>query len=182
MVNHVTYQRGALQVSSLIEMFRSSNIDGVDVTLDLSSVGSCFGTTILDDNGVTMLVLDELNVQFGLVSPNIRVGLSQEELFMAAVTNDRGRTSLDDRDDAPKAFATKLGVDGPLMYYSDPTCTGRPTQDTFAVARPGTEDTIWWKKGFAKFDAAKFDALLPRVIDHLNRRAATLYVPNRTGL
>ncbi len=121
-------------------------------------------------------VLDELNVQFGLVSPNIRIGLSQDELFMAAVTNDRGRTSLDDRDDAPKAFATKLGVDGPLMYYSDPTCTGRPTQDTFAVARPGTEDTVWWKKGFAKFDAQKFDALLPRVIEHLNERAATLYV------
>ena len=46
------------------------------------------------------------------------------------------RSSLD----AQKAFPTALGKDGPLVFYTDPTCTGRPTQDTFAVARPGTED------------------------------------------
>src|SRR3546814_1355016 len=33
------------------------------------------------------------------------------------------------------AYATKLGVDGPLVYYTDPECTGRRTKDTYAVNR-----------------------------------------------
>ena len=51
-----------------------------------------------------------------------------------------------------KAFPTALGVDGPLVYYTDPTCTGRPVQDTFAVARPSVIDTVWWKPDFKQFD------------------------------
>ncbi|MEC7375906.1 MAG: phosphoenolpyruvate carboxykinase (ATP), partial [Actinomycetota bacterium] len=79
-------------------------------------------------------------------------------------------------DDAQKAFATSLGVDGPLVYFSDPECTGRPVKDTYCVDRPGTTGRVWWKDGFAKFDAAAFDTLLPRVIDHLNERQRHLYV------
>ena len=32
-----------------------------------------------------------------------------------------------------KAFATSLGAEGPLVYYTDPDCTGRRVLDTFAV-------------------------------------------------
>lgn len=123
-----------------------------------------------------MKVAEQLQAQFGLTTPNLEIGLSQEELFHAAIANDRGRVTLDGADDQQKAFATSLGIDGPLVYYTDPTCTGRPTQDTFAVARPEVIDTVWWKPGFAQFDPEKFDALLPRVIEHLNERESTLYV------
>ncbi|MCL4110562.1 UNVERIFIED_CONTAM: hypothetical protein GTU68_035536 [Idotea baltica] len=61
------------------------------------------------------------------------------------------------------------------MYYSDPTCTGRPVQDTFAVAWPELVDDIWWKPDFKQFDPTKYEALLARVIDHLNTRNAELY-------
>jgi phosphoenolpyruvate carboxykinase (ATP) len=57
-----------------------------------------------------------------------------------------------------------------------PSCTGRPTKDTFAVARPEVIDTVWWKDDFFQFEPAKFDGLLVRVIAHLNERNATLYV------
>ena len=120
-------------------------------------------------------VASQLQDQFGLATPNLRVGLGQRELFEAAIANDRGRTSLDGGEDSQKAFATKLGPEGPLVYYADPTCTGRPTQDTFAVARPEIIDEVWWKKGFAQFSPDHFDALLPRVVNHLNEREATLY-------
>ncbi len=123
-----------------------------------------------------MTVAEELQTQFGLTTPNLKIELSQDELFHAAIANDRGRVSLDGGDDQQKAFATKLGADGPLVFYTDPTCTGRPTKDTFAVARPEVIDTVWWKPGFAQFDPDKFDALVPRVIEHLNEREATLYV------
>jgi len=49
-------------------------------------------------------------------------------------------------------------------------------QDTFCVDRPATTDRVWWKSGFAKFDADAFDALLPRVIEHLNAGDRHLYV------
>lgn len=126
--------------------------------------------------GANMNIETQLENQFGLTTPNIRVGLSQEELFYAAIDNDRGRVRVDGGTNEQKAFPTALGVDGPLVYYTDPECTGRPVQDTFAVARPEVEDTVWWKPGFAKFDPEAFDALLPRVIDHLNDKSATLYV------
>jgi phosphoenolpyruvate carboxykinase (ATP) len=124
----------------------------------------------------TSAVAEQLKQQFGLDSVAFQYGLSQDDLFHAAIANDRGRVRLDGSDDDQKAFPTKLGVDGPLVYYTDPTCTGRPVNDTFAVARPEVVDTVWWKQGFAKFDPDKFDALLTRVIDHLNERQATVYV------
>ena len=123
-----------------------------------------------------MNIEQQLEAQFGLTTPNQRVGLSQDELFNAAIENDRGRVSIDGGTDEQKAYPTALGVDGPLVYYTDPECTGRPVNDTFAVARPEVVDTVWWKPGFAQFDPAAFDELLPRVIEHLNQREATLYV------
>ena len=122
-----------------------------------------------------MNTINQLRDQFGITTPNIKVGLTQDELFDAAIANDKGRISIDGPGDDHKAYATALGADGPLIYYTDPTCTGRPVNDTFAVARAEVVDTIWWKPGFAQFDPAKFDALLPRVIAHLNETQATLY-------
>ncbi len=116
----------------------------------------------------TPVVAEQLKQQFGLDTVTLHYGLSQDELFQAAIDNDRGRVTIDGPDDAQKAFPTALGVDGPLVYYTDPTCTGRPTGDTFAVARPEVIVTVWWEDGFFQFDPAAFDALLPRVIDHLN--------------
>ena len=123
-----------------------------------------------------MTVQQQLEKQFGLKTPNLRVGLSQEELFNAAIGNDRGRVSIGGPSDQQKAYPTALGVDGPLVFYTDPECTGRPVDDTFAVARPEVVDTVWWKPGFAQFSPEDFDGLLPRVIEHLNNKAATLYV------
>ena len=118
----------------------------------------------------------QIEQKFGLVGPELRFGLSQDELFHQAIANDRGRIEPDGPDDAQKAYATALGVDGPLVYFSDPSCTGRPVQDTFCVNRDTVTDDVWWKSGFAKFDPDAFDALLPRVIDHLEERNRHLYV------
>ena len=120
-------------------------------------------------------VADQLADRFGLNNVQLHVGLSQNELFHAAIANDRGRIDLDGPDDAPKAYPTALGEDGPLVYYADPTCTGRPVQDTFAVAWPELVDDIWWKPDFKQFDPTKSEALLQRVIAHLNETNAELY-------
>ncbi len=120
-------------------------------------------------------VAAELNQLFGLAGVNVLHGLSQDELFDAAIANDRGIVEEGGPADAQKAFATSLGKDGPLVYYTDPTCTGRPTKDTFAVGRPSVDDEVWWKPDFQRFEPDAFDALLPRVIAHLNERQGTLY-------
>lgn len=124
----------------------------------------------------TSAVAEQLKQQLGLESVTLNYGLSQDDLFNAAIANDRGRIRPDGPDDEQKAYPTALGIDGPLVYYTDPSCTGRPVSDTFAVARPEVEDTVWWKDGFSRFDPAKFDALLERVVAHLNERQASLYV------
>ncbi|GJM37621.1 MAG: phosphoenolpyruvate carboxykinase [ATP] [Acidimicrobiales bacterium] len=118
----------------------------------------------------------QLENTFGLQGVELRFGLSQDELFHEAIAHDRGRVEPDGPEDVQKAFPTVLGVDGPLVFYSDPTCTGRPVQDTFCVNRDSVTDAVWWKSGFAKFDPEKFDALLPRVIEHLNAQDRHLYV------
>jgi phosphoenolpyruvate carboxykinase (ATP) len=117
-----------------------------------------------------------ISTQFGIENVTIHYGLSQDELFNAAIDNDKGRVSLYGDSNEQKAFPTSLGLDGPLVYYSDPTCTGRPVDDTFAVARPEVEDTIWWKDGFAKFEPEAFDKLLARVVEYLNTKQGSLYV------
>ncbi len=121
---------------------------------------------------------EDLGALFGLNDVTYKADLSKDELFHEAIANDKGRIRKDGPDDEQKAYATKLGVDGPLIFYSDPSCTGRPVKDTFAVANPGTEEKIWWKPDLQKFDPAKFDALLKRVSDHLNAKKASLYVKN----
>jgi phosphoenolpyruvate carboxykinase (ATP) len=123
-----------------------------------------------------MDIAAQLEAQFGLKNIDFKANLSKQELFHEAIANDRGRTRIDGPDDDQKAFSTKLGVDGPLVFYTDPTCTGRPVQDTFAVAWPDTEDTIWWKNDFKKFDPDKFGALLERAVAHLNERGKHMYV------
>ncbi len=102
--------------------------------------------------------------------------LSKSKLFEAALAYDCGRIKPDGPDDEPKAYATKLGADGPLIFYSDPSCTGRPVQDTFAVARASVEDKLWWKNDFKKFDPDNFDALLARVVAYLNEKQGRLFV------
>ncbi|MEM9380369.1 MAG: phosphoenolpyruvate carboxykinase (ATP) [Planctomycetota bacterium] len=119
---------------------------------------------------------DELEALFGLTNVEYKANLSKDELFDAAIANDRGRIRPDGPDDEHKAYATKLGKDGPLMFYSDPSCTGRPVKDTFAVAHPTLLEKIWWKPDLQKFDPAKFDTLLQRVVAHLNEKRPTMYV------
>ena len=116
-----------------------------------------------------MNIDEQLSNQFG-IKTNIKYGLAQEDLFRAAIENDK------DSKGQQKAFATSLGEEGPLVYYTDPDCTGRPVNDTYAVARDEVIDTIWWKDGFAQFSPEKFDELLPEVISHINKNQSTLYV------
>ena len=124
---------------------------------------------------MSLSVAEQLRVRFGLDAVNVKAGLSQDELFAAAVAGDRGRTRTDGGDHEPKAFATARGSDGPLIFYSDPTCTGRPVQDTFAVAWPEVEDHLWWKSDFNRLDPDHHTALLDRVLAYLNEQRSTLY-------
>lgn len=118
----------------------------------------------------------ELKALFGLDGVQYRSNLTKEQLFHEAIANDRGRVQPGGPDDAQKAFPTRLGVKGPLVYYSDPSCTGRPVADTCGVAWPELEEKVWWKADFGKFEPAKFQALLQRVVAHLNAKRGTLYV------
>ena len=118
----------------------------------------------------------ELEQLLGLKNVDYKYGLDKEQLFHEAIANDRGRVRPDGPDDEQKCHPTKLGVNGPLVYYTDPSCTGRPVQDTFGVAWPDLEERIWWKNDFGKFDPDKFQALTERVVEHLNERGGHLYV------
>jgi phosphoenolpyruvate carboxykinase (ATP) len=118
----------------------------------------------------------ELRELLGLETVTYKANLSKDDLFHEAIANDRGRIRTDGPDNEQKAYATKLGVDGPLVYYSDPTCTGRPVSDTFAVAWPEFEEKIWWKPDYKRFDPTAYEALLGRVVAHLNKKQASLYV------
>jgi phosphoenolpyruvate carboxykinase (ATP) len=120
-------------------------------------------------------VIEELRQVLGLEGVDLRYEWSQDALFEAAIAGDRGRIRADGPDDEQKAYATALGLDGPLIFFSDPTCTGRPVKDTFAVAWPEVEDKVWWKDDFKRFDPQKFEALLARVVAYVNERKSTLY-------
>ena len=111
-----------------------------------------------------------------LTEVTFKHNLSKETLFHESIANDRGRTRIGGPSNDQKSFPTKMGVRGPLLYYTDPTCTGRPVNDTFAVAWPEIKDDIWWKDSLKVFDPDKYQGLLKRVIDHLNQRRASLYV------
>ena len=118
----------------------------------------------------------DLEKLFGLKSVSYKYELSKEELFHEAIQHDRGRVSRDGGSNEQKAFPTKLGVNGPLVYYTDPDCTGRRTKDTFAVKWPEVADEIWFKADLSPYDPEKYQGLLQRVIKHLNDKKASLYV------
>ncbi|MEM7203428.1 MAG: phosphoenolpyruvate carboxykinase (ATP) [Planctomycetota bacterium] len=118
----------------------------------------------------------ELADLFGLKNVQYKHNLPKDQLFWEAIRNDRGRIAKDGPDDAQKAYPTKLGAEGPLVFYTDPSCTGRPVQDTFAVAWPELGDELWWKKDFQKYDPTAYQGLLKRVVEHLNERGGTMYV------
>ncbi|MFN0243183.1 MAG: phosphoenolpyruvate carboxykinase (ATP) [Planctomycetota bacterium] len=118
----------------------------------------------------------DLERQLGLTTVQYKHDLSKEELFHEAIRNDRGRVRKGGGYEEQKAYATRLGVKGPLVYYTDPECTGRPVKDTFAVAWPEVEEKVWWKADLQRYDPAKYTGLLKRVVEHLNQKRATLYV------
>ncbi len=117
-----------------------------------------------------------LEQKLGLNTVTYKYNLGKDKLFHEAIANDRGRIREDGPEDEPKAYATKLGVKGPLVFYTDPNCTGRPVKDTFAVAWPEVESAIWWKDNLQKYDPQKYQGLLKRVVRYLNERRARLYV------
>lgn len=117
-----------------------------------------------------------LEQKLGLNNVVYKYNLPKDQLFHEAIANDRGWVRADGSGDEQKAFATALGVDGPLMFFTDPTCTGRPVADTFAVAWPEVESKIWWKDNLKPFDPDKYEGLLARVVEHVNARGGHLYV------
>jgi len=118
----------------------------------------------------------ELRQTLGLDGVTYKANLPKEELFWEAIRYDRGRVVKGGDSNAQKAFPTKLGIQGPLVYYTDPDCTGRRVKDTYAVRWPEVSDVIWWKEDVQPYDPEKYQGLLKRVVAHLNSRKATLYV------
>lgn len=118
----------------------------------------------------------DLQNLLGLRSVSYKYNLSKTELFHEAIANDRGRVVHGGPSDAQKAFPTVLGVDGPLVFYTDPDCTGRRTKDTYAVNWPEVSEQIWFKADLNRYDPSQYQGLLERVIAHLNARGSTLYV------
>ena len=117
-----------------------------------------------------------LERKLGLKGVDFRYNLPKGRLFEEAIANDRGRVRLDGPDTDRKCFPTRLGVDGPLVFHTDPTCTGRPVADTFAVAWPEVEGRIWWKDNLKPYDPKHYEGLLRRVVEHVNARGRPLYV------
>ena len=62
--------------------------------------------------------LSEQLGQLGLTEVTFKHNLSKEVLFHESIANDRGRTRLDGPYTDQKSFPTKLGVQGPLLYYT----------------------------------------------------------------
>ena len=117
-----------------------------------------------------------LERRFGLKGIDFRHDLPKARLFEEAVVNDRGRVRPDGPDTDRKCFPTRLGTGGPLVFYTDPTCTGRPVDDTFAVAWPEVEGEVWWKDNLKPYDPDRYEGLLRRVVRHVNARGKPLYV------
>jgi len=118
----------------------------------------------------------QIERKLGLTNAKFKHNLSKQQLFHEAIANDRGRIDAHGPDTEKKAYTTKLGDQGPLVFLTDPTCTGRPVKDTFAVAWPEVEDRIWWKDNLQRYDPEHYLGLLKRVVQHLNDRGDTLYV------
>ena len=118
----------------------------------------------------------DLEQLFGLKNVSYKYNLSKPALFHEAIANDKGRVRRGGPSNEQKAFPTKLGVNGPLVYYTDPDCTGRRTKDTYAVKWPEIADEIWFKADLNPYDPEKYQGLLKRVVAHLNDKQARLYV------
>ncbi|TAJ51799.1 MAG: phosphoenolpyruvate carboxykinase (ATP) [Nevskiaceae bacterium] len=118
----------------------------------------------------------DLEKLLGLKTVTYKYNLSKTELFHEAIANDKGRVAHGGPSNVQKAYPTVLGDKGPLVYYTDPDCTGRRTKDTYAVAWPEVEHEIWFKGDLSKYDPAKYEGLLKRLVQHLNDKQATLYV------
>jgi phosphoenolpyruvate carboxykinase (ATP) len=118
----------------------------------------------------------DLEKLFGLKDVSYKYELSKADLFHEAIANDRGRVRRDGPSDEQKAYPTVLGVNGPLVYYTDPDCTGRRTKDTYAVKWPEVEGEIWFKADLNPYDPQQYQGLLQRVVAHVNAKKSTLYV------
>ena len=117
-----------------------------------------------------------LERKLGLKGIDFRYNLPKRRLFEEAIANDRGRVRLGGPDTDRKCFPTRLGIDGPLVFHTDPTCTGRPVADTFAVAWPEIEGRVWWKDNLKPYGPEHYEGLLRRVVEHVNARGRPLYV------
>ena len=117
-----------------------------------------------------------LEHRLGLKGIEFRYNLPKARLFEEAIANDRGRVRPDGPDTDRKCFPTRLGAGGPLVFHTDPTCTGRPVDDTFAVAWPEVEGEVWWKDDLKPCDPGRYEGLLRRVAGHVNARGKPLYV------
>lgn len=115
-----------------------------------------------------------LERRLGLKDVDFKHDLSKARLFDEAIANDRGRVRPDGPDTDRKCFPTRLGAGGPLVFYTDPTCTGRPVDDTFAVAWPEVEGEVWWKDDLKPFDPDRYEGLLRRVVEHVIARETPL--------
>ena len=118
----------------------------------------------------------DLETLLGLNAVSYKYNLDKRELFHEAIANDRGRVRRDGPSDEQKAYPTVLGDQGPLVYYTDPDCTGRRTKDTYAVKWPEVADEIWFKPDLNPYDPEQYQALLKRVVQHLNDKQGQLYV------
>ncbi len=114
--------------------------------------------------------------ELSIDGPEFLHNLSQGELFNAALFGDRGRTRVNGTYDERKAYPTSLKKNGPIVFLTDPECTGRPVDDTYAVAWPEVESEIWWKDSLQKYDPCQYEQLLRRVVEHVNRKGGHLYV------
>lgn len=121
-----------------------------------------------------------LENDWGIKSSRIHHNLSKPELFRAAIKHDVGRIHHDGGYQDHKAHATKLQEAGPLIFLTDPDCTGRPVEDTYAVAWPEVESEIWWKASLKPYDPDHYEQLLTRVVEHLNQHNGNLFVQDVT--
>ncbi|PQJ16447.1 phosphoenolpyruvate carboxykinase (ATP) [Aureicoccus marinus] len=95
--------------------------------------------------------------EYGIKHQNINYQWEPERLHQTAVDLEMGRTS------DMGALAVNTGE-----------FTGRSPKDRFIVRDEITQDKVWWGDINIPFEPAKFDALMERVIDYLNKKE--LYV------
>ena len=100
-------------------------------------------------------IAKDLELRLGLNTVTYKESLPKRALFQQAIQSDHGRVYRNGANGGQKARPTKLGAHGPLIFFSDPTYTGRPTEDTFAVSWPDVDGKIWWKDDLNKIQSRK---------------------------